>query len=415
MQPWQPYIILRYLAVGRKTPFIGFIGLLSMIGIGLSVATLIVVLAVMRGFEKDFMQKLFGFHGHLTVYGIHQNLSTQPSLAKALAKRPEVISAQPFLEIQGIFEPGMTPLLIRALPDETKKQMIVLPSSFQRGDMDQDCDPNHSLWVSEWFGKKWGLQLGDFVSVFLPDQTADREKDLPIQRIIFQIAGWFKSGMMEYDQGIGWVSWSKGAKLLNLLENQASGWDICLKKPSEVDMLLKQAIADCFEERVHITDWQESNGRYLQVMRTERSVMVLILSLMMAVSAFNVFSTLSILVKHKMHDIGILKTMGATPDSIQKLFIAIGAFVGFLGIALGAPLGILVAFYVEPCRKAIESLLGKSLLDADVYGLNCLPSHIESSDVAWIVVLAMFLTLVASWYPAWRASRLSPRECLLLA
>ncbi len=402
-------VAFRYLRARRKEGLISVIAGFSFLSIGLGVATLIVVMAVMNGFRHEFIGRILGINGHLGVQGQGLTLSDFDPLAEALRKMPRVSRAIPTLEGQvmasspeaaaGAVVRGVRPSDLMARPIITDG-LSNDPASFKNGD---------GVIIGYQLAQKLGLDVGDTITLISPKGTTTAFGTVPRMRG-YTIAATMNVGMLEYDSTFIFMP-LEAAQVYFKLPGVVSQIEVFLHEPEKVAEAKQQIFTD-IERPIRIFDWQQAHARFMDAIQTERNVMFLILTLIIVVAAFNVISSLTMLVADKGRGIAILRTMGATQNSIMRIFLLAGASVGVTGTLLGTLLGIAFAANIEGIRQFIQSVIGKKLFAQEIYYLARLPARIETGEVITIVAIALLLSFAATLYPSWRASKLDPVEAL---
>lgn len=401
-------VVRRYVFSRKRDRLMATIGLCAGLGIALGVGTLVVVLSVMNGFRAEFMNKILSLNGHLTVHSFSKQLDL--ALIPDLQAVSHVRTVRPVLETQGAILGGsnLYGVCMRAWKPEDFKNH----TAFQGIALDALKEPN-TVFVGKRLAKTMGLQVGDAVDVLLAKTTASAFGMVP-ETVGLVVAGTFETHLSECDGGLMIASWKTMQGVLELSDAQATCFETVLDD-SRYTKTASTRIASLLQNQGTVTDWRAANALFLNVLQTERNVATLVLLLIVLVAAFNIVSTLSILVRNKTQDIAVLKTLGATPFLIQRIFLSIGLIVGGGGTAVGCGLGVLCARHVDRLRTLLERLTGASLLDGDVYILSYLPSKTEVGDVVAIASVSLGLTLVASFFPARQASRLNPTEALQIS
>lgn len=409
-RPLSAFIGLRYLRAKRRNHFISFISLVSMLGIALGVAALITVISVMNGFEQELRSRILGMVSHATVTGFGEGIDDWRGAVTAAREDPRVVGAAPFVEreimIQGLRVSGA---FLRGVDPATEPEVSDVASQVVEGRWD-------SLESGAWrvvLGRElalWlGVGIGDTVTIYAPTLRSTPAGTLPTLRQ-FTVSGIFEVGMAEYDRGMAIVHLDDASRLMRM-GGQVSGVRLKLE-----DMFRAWVVASDLAERLgglyRVRDWTQEHSNFFRAVQTERMVMFIILSLIVAVAAFNLVSTLVMLVTDKQADIAILRTLGATPGTVMGVFVIQGMVSGVIGIAAGVVGGVLLAMNVTNVMRFLEAVFGFQLMPAEIYYINELPSDLRAGNVATITVLAFLMSLVATLYPAWRAARTQPAEAL---
>jgi len=406
--PW--FIGLRYLRAKRRNHFISFISLVSMLGIALGVAALITVISVMNGFEKELRARILGMVSHATVSGVGEGMADWPRAVEVAKGTPHVLGAAPFVErevmLQGARVSGGA---IRGVRPDLEPEVSEIDRRMAEGEWSSLVAGEYHIVLGRELARWLGAGVGDTVMVYAPMARSTPVGTMPVTRR-FTVTGIFEAGMAEYDRYLAVVHIDDAARLFRMGDN-VSGVRLKLD-----DMFRAWAVARDLAERLggyfRVRDWTQEHANFFRAVKTERVVMFVILSLIVAVAAFNLVSTLVMLVTDKQADIAILRTLGASPGTIMGVFVVQGMISGVIGIAIGLVGGILLAENVQAVMSTIEGAFGFQLMPADVYYISDLPSELRWGDVTRIGVVAFLFCLVATLYPAWRAARTQPAEAL---
>lgn len=402
-------VAFRYLRARRKEGFISVIAGFSLLGIGLGVATLIVVMAVMNGFRQELLSRILGINGHMGVYAAGPVLVGFDPLAEAIRKLPGVTRAIPTVEGQVMAtSPGAAAgAIVRGVrPDDLLGRDIIRKGlsgsveEFQAGE---------SVLIGYRLAEKLGLGVGDTITLISPKGNATAFGTVPRMRG-YRIAGTFSIGMFEYDSGFVFMP-LEAAQTYFKMPEAVTQIEVFTDNPDKVPEL-RTAIYRAGGGNVRIYDWQQANASFFNAIQVERNVMFLILTLIILVAAFNIISSLIMLVKDKGRDIAILRTMGATRGMIMRIFFLSGASVGVFGTVFGTLLGVSFASNIEAIRQFIQSIIGRELFAAEIYFLTQLPARVDAGEVIAVVLMALGLSFAATIYPSWRAANLDPVEAL---
>jgi len=402
-------VAFRYLRARRKEGFISVIAGFSLAGIGLGVATLIVVMAVMNGFRQELLSRILGINGHLGVYGAGPVLTDFDPLADAIRKLPGVTRVIPTIEGQVMASAGggAAGAIVRGVrPDDLLAREIITKDLVGSA---QDFRDGDSVLIGHRLAEKLGLGVGDTITLISPKGNATAFGTVPRLRG-YRIAGTFKVGMFEYDSGFIFMPLD-AAQTYFKLPDAVTQIEVFTTNPDRVPDL-RNEIFRIAGGGVRLYDWQQANASFFNAIQVERNVMFLILTLIILVAAFNIISSLIMLVKDKGRDIAILRTMGATRGMILRIFFLAGASVGVVGTVCGTVLGVLFATNIEGIRQFIQSIIGRELFAAEIYFLTQLPARVDPSEVVTVVLMALGLSFAATIYPAWRAAKLDPVEAL---
>ena len=420
---YESLISLRYLRARRKQVFVSIITFISIAGIFLGVAALIIVIAVMNGFETDLRTKILGINAHVMVMEKSGSMQDHPRVMAEVLQVPGVVAATPFIYSQAMLKYGnnVTGVVLRGL-SLTDAHKVINLGKFRAGRMEdlQDgerhtpgLDPELAslpgILVGGELAKHLGVILHDTVHVVSPFGVASPMGMVPRMKP-FLVVGIFESGFYEYDASLAYISLRSGQGFLGM-DDAVTGIEIRVD-----DIYRADRIARSIENRLGFPywgrHWMEMNKNLFAALRLEKRVMFIILSLIVLVAAFNIISALIMIVMEKNKDIAILKTMGANRTGIMKIFIYQGLIVGAIGTFLGTLAGLAVAFNLEAISRFVENLFGFKILPGDVYYLSELPSQVNFGDVGVIILGTLLISFLATIYPSWRASRLDPAEAL---
>jgi lipoprotein-releasing system permease protein len=404
-------VALRYLRSRRREGFISIIAWFSLLGIALGVATLIIVMSVMNGFRAELMGRILGLNGHVSVYAAGPSGITDfDTLAGTIAKVPGVVSVTPMVEGQVMATSavgGASGALVRGLRPNDLMARDIIRKGIQ-GDA-KAFTGDDAVIVGDRLAEKLGLKIGDPITLISPKGNATAFGTVPRVRA-YHIVATFNVSMYEYDSSYIFMPLD-AAQVYFGLPQKVSEIQVMVKNPDDISTETR-AIFDATKGTVRIVDWQRANASYFNAVMVERNVMFLILTLIILVAAFNIISSLIMLVKDKGRDIAILRTMGATRGMIMRIFFLDGASVGLVGTGAGLILGMAFAFNIESIRQFLQSLTGTQLFSPEIYFLSQLPAKVESGDVITVVLMALGLSFAATIYPSWRAARLDPVEAL---
>jgi len=403
-------VAARYLRARRQEGFISIIAWFSLIGIMLGVATLIIVMAVMNGFRHELLSRILGLNGHVTVQGEWNVLSDFDRVARDVAKVPGVVSATPIADAQimALANNVARGALLRGIRTDDLARRSIVATHIVTGSIDA-LGPEDVV-VGDRLAFRLGLRAGDQITLISPQFAATPFGSVPRMRA-YRIAATFNVGMYEYDQTYIFMPLRAAQIFLKLEENQSTGVEVMLESPDNVAKA-RPALREAAGASTRLHDWQMANASFFNAVKVERNVMFLILTLIILVAAFNVISSMIMLVKDKGRDIAILRTMGASRGSIMRIFFITGASVGVVGTAAGFVLGLAFCANIETIRRWIEGLAGVDLFAAEIRFLSQIPTKVDSFEVALVVIMGLSLSLLATIYPSWRAARLDPVEAL---
>lgn len=411
--PFEWLVGLRYTRAGRRSgrnSFISFISLISMAGIGLGVAALIVVLSVMNGFQKNVRDRMLSVLAHIEVYDTRGALPNWQDTAREAFLNPEVRGAAPYAEAQAMLvrEDTMRGAMIRGvLPDQEPKVSDVAAQVHQGSFNDLKAGAFNIVLGIE-LARALQVRLGEKVTIALPQGQVTPAGVLPRLKQ-FTLVGVFDSGHYEFDSTLAFIHLEDAEKMLRIDGPSGLRLKIAdMQRAPQVALDLSKSLSG----ELFIRDWSKQNRNWFAAVKTEKRMMFLILTLIIAVAAFNLVSTLVMTVTDKQADIAILRTLGASPGSIMKIFMIQGALVGLMGTGFGIVFGVVVALNVDVIVPFIEHLLGVQFLPKDIYLISDLPSDLRWADVGTIGAVAVALAFVATLYPSWWAARVKPAEAL---
>mgnify|MGYP000960479623 FL=1 len=409
--PYELLIGLRYTRAKKHNHFISFISLISMFGIALGVAALIVVLSVMNGFQKELRTRILGVASHIQVSGVAGELDDWTKTLQGVAQHPRVLAAAPYVQAQGMLalDQQVRGTVVRGILPEAEEKTADFARHMKVGRLEDLRPGAFNMVLGVELARALGVGIGDKVTLIAPQGLVTPAAVLPRLKQ-FNVTGVFEVGMFEFDSGLALIHLADAQKLYRM-GDRVTGVrlkvDDLFAAPRIGRELLRYLDADA-----HVSDWTRSHANFFRAVQIEKNMMFLILLLIVAVAAFNIVSTLVMAVTDKQADIAILRTLGASPGSIMKVFIVQGAMIGTIGLAMGVVGGVLLALNIETVVPAIERALGIQFLAKDVYYISDLPSDLQWRDVGIITGVSFILTLVATLYPSWRASRINPAEAL---
>ncbi|WP_303905799.1 lipoprotein-releasing ABC transporter permease subunit [Thiohalomonas denitrificans] len=410
-RPLELFIGLRYTRAKRRNHFISFISATSMLGIALGVTALITVLSVMNGFETELRERMLGMAAHATISAYGGTLDDWQTVEESVSRHPKVLGAAPYIQKEGMLIHGqqVNGSLIRGVLPDAEKEVSKVAESMVSGTLSSLEPGEFGIILGSDLARILGVLQGDKVTLVSPSANVSPAGMLPrLKR--FTVVGIFRVGMYEFDSALGLIHMQDAQRLFRMDEGVTG---VRLK----VDDLFRapyisRELAGEMSGVYQVRDWTQYHSNFFRAIQTEKMVMFVILLLIVAVAAFNIVSTLVMVVTDKQTDIAILRTLGATPKSIMGVFMVQGTLIGFVGTLLGLIGGVTLALNVENIVPAIEQLFSIQFLPADVYYISDLPSELHGSDVVNITVIAFLLSVVATLYPAWRASRTQPAEAL---
>ncbi|MBF0628965.1 MAG: lipoprotein-releasing ABC transporter permease subunit [Magnetococcales bacterium] len=408
-QRYEWIIGLRYLRAKRSEFFISVITFLSMGGVALGVAALITVLAVMTGFREELQRQILGVTSHVTVRALEGNLGNHAYVLQETSQVAGVVGAAPYISIQAMvsLQNRSAGVMLRGIDPEQEVKVSSLARNVKQGTLDNM--PEFGIILGRRLARHLYVELDDAVTVTVAVGSVTAVGTLPRMRR-FKVVGIFDSGMYEYDNSLAYVRLEDAQKLLRL-EQAVTGVALMTTTPEaafEVGKTLRARLGEGF----WVQDWMEMNRSFFRALQMEKAVMFVILLLVVLVAAFNIISSLIMVVMEKGKEIAILKTLGAGSTAIMKIFIINGGVIGVVGTAIGTALGLLLSWNLERTVRAIEQIFGIQLISGQVYFIDHIPAKVLTSDVAWITGMSLTITLLATLYPAWRASQVDPVEAL---
>ena len=409
--PYELVIGLRYTRAKRRNHFISFISLISMLGIALGVAALIVVLSVMNGFQKELRGRILSVVSHVQIQGGQGDLADWPRIARQAEAHPEVKAAAPFVQAQGMlsFNQAVRGVVVRGVVPDLEDKVADFRPHMKSGYLDALQTDSFGIVLGSELARALGVFVGDRVTLIAPQGVVTPAGVVPRLKT-FNVVGIFEVGMFEYDNGLALIAMGDAQKLYRM-EDRVSGVRLKLGDLFQAPRVAHE-LSGRLDVDAWISDWTRSHANFFRAVQIEKNMMFIILSLIVAVAAFNIVSTLVMAVTDKQADIAILRTLGASPGSIMGVFMVQGALIGTIGLGLGVVGGVALALNVDVVVPFIERLLGTQFLAKEVYYINQLPSDLQWGDVTGVTLVAFVLALLATIYPSWRASRTNPAEAL---
>ena len=411
MSPYELFVGLRYTRAKRRNRFISVISLISVIGITIGVAALIVVLSVMNGFQKELRTRILGVASHVQIAAFDGGLSDWRGVAQQAGRVPEVVAAAPYINQQGLIgnQQSVQGALIRGILPQDEDKVADIGRHMKAGALEDLRPGEFGIVLGSELAHAVGASVGEKVVLIAPQGQVTPAGILPRIKQ-FTLVGVFEVGMYEYDAGLALIHLEDAQKLYRM-QDKVSGVRLKLTDlflaPRVARELMRTLRAD-----VMVSDWTRSHANFFRAVQIEKRVMFIILTLIVAVAAFNLVSTLVMAVTEKQADIAILRTLGATPGSIMKIFVIQGLIIGVVGTLAGVGMGVLTALNVETVVPAIERVFGVQFLAKDVYYISDLPSDLHWDDVITVGSVSLALSWLATLYPSFRASRTNPAEAL---
>jgi|SRR5690554_1318965 len=408
-----PFLIgLRYTRAKRKNHFISFISLISMGGIAIGVMTVIVVIGVMNGFNKEFQDRMLSTVSHATISAFKgEHLNNWHQAIDSVSQHPEVIGAAPFIRTEGMLQGLNTEgALVQGILPDFEKQVTEFEPAMRYGKLEDLQTGEFNIILGIDLAAALGVGPGDKVTLYVPEFRTTAVGITPrLKR--FTVSGIFEVGMYEYDYKLALVHLDDAATLLRIPETAAEGVRIKVTDLMQAPRIVRE-LGPLLDGFYRIRDWTQEHVNFFKATKTERTVMFIILSMIVAVAAFNILSTLVMLVTDKQSDVAILRTLGLSGGQVMGIFIVTGTLIGFIGTVIGTLAGLLFAFNINSIIQLLESWFNTEFLAKDVYYITEIRADLQLIDVLTIVGIAFSLSVLATLYPAWHASRVQPAEAL---
>jgi lipoprotein-releasing system permease protein len=411
VSPYEWLIGTRYLRSTHRRGFVSFVSLMSVLGLMLGVATLVVVLSVMNGFSRELRARMLSVTAHAQLMGLQGTLTDWQSIQKEALRHEGVEAAVPYIEEQAMLANGdrLSGSLIRGVLPEEERRVTGLAQQLTAGRL-EDLQPGQfHIILGAALAKELRAQVGGSVVLMAPEGTATPGGVVPRMRR-FKVTGIFDSGVYEFDRSLALIH-IRDAALLYHLGNAVTGVRLALRDPMQAHAAVQQ-IAYALGGNFYVSDWTLSHANFFRSIDITKSIMFVILLMAVGVAAFNIVATLVMIVKEKQTDIAILRTLGAGPRNVLLMFAIQGVVIGLAGTVLGALLGVLLSDNLQSIIDVLQKLIGVQFLDASVYLMDELPAYVEWGDLLKVCAVAFILCALATVYPAWRASRTQPAEAL---
>jgi len=405
------FVGLRYTRAKRRNHFISFISLISMLGIALGITVLITVLSVMNGFEKELRERTLGVVSHITIHDRTERLTNWTDIKTSLNQYSDIVGIAPYVSGEGMFYIGarVNGAMIRGIQPDVEPQVSDIGNNIIEGSLTVLQPGHYNIILGKALARALGARVGSKVTLMIPQANITAAGIIPrLKR--FTVVGIFETGTHIYDGSLAFTH-IKDAATLFRIKGEFTGVRLKLEDMFAAPRLSKQ-IKQALGYGYRIQDWTQQHVNFFKAVQTEKTVMFIILLLIVAVAAFNIVSTLVMMVADKRTDIAILRTLGATPRTIMGIFMVQGSLIGIVGTVLGTAGGILLALNVETIVPALERLFHIDFLAAEVYYISDVPSDLRSQDVIKISCISLVLSILATLYPAWQASRTEPAEAL---
>ena len=412
MAAYELLIGTRHLRSSHRRGFVSFVALISVMGLTLGVATLVVVLSVMNGFERELRVRILNVTSHGTLMGIHGTIDDWREVQQAVEREPGVIAAAPYIERQALIanKKLVKGLMVRGVLPAEEARTTSLGQLLKGGSLGDLKDGAYNVILGANLAKELRVGVGDDVVLIAPDGTPTPSGVVPRMRR-FHIVATLESGMFEYDNTLALVHMQDAARLYRL-GDAVTGVRMTMQDPRRSTATVLSLLRTLGPDKFNGTDWTKTHVNFFLAIQTTKSMMFIILLMIVAVAAFNIVSTLVMIVKEKQSDIAILRTIGVGPKNVLAMFVVQGVLIGLAGTLAGAGLGILLALNIQSIISGIERAFHVQFMDASVYFMNELPAYVEAGDVIRICAVAFALCALATIYPAWRASRTAPAEAL---
>jgi lipoprotein-releasing system permease protein len=401
-------VAFRYLRARKGERFVSVIAIFSLVGIALGVATLIIVMSVMGGFRQELLGRILGLNGHLGVYGTERNIADYAAMAARIRAVPGVVSATPIVEGQVLLtseQGGASGGLARGVDPADLRGRGIVARNIVGGSLER-FEGEDAIVIGSRLAQRFRIGVGDRVTLVSPQGRTTVFGTVPRVRA-YTVVAIFQIGMHEYDNSFVFLPIG-AAQTFFQTGDAATQIETFVEDPTRVATTSRAIRAALAGQPIRILDWQDANSSFFAAVQVERNVMFLILTLIILVAAFNIISSLIMLVKDKARDIAVLRTMGASSGAILRIFLLCGASVGVAGTLIGFALGLAFCLNIEAIRQALQALSGTELFSPEVYFLSRLPAVVNPAEVAQVVGMGLGLSLLATLYPSWRAARTDP-------
>ncbi len=411
LTPYELFVGLRYTRANRRNQMTTFISVISILGIALGVAALIVVLSVMNGFQKELRARILGVASHVQITGIGSGLGDWEAVARQAAQNEEVVAAAPYVMAQGLISNRQTVQgsIVRGILPADEDKVADIGMHMKSGSLGDLKPGEFGIVLGSELAQSIGARTGDKIVVIAPQGQVTPAGIMPRLKQ-FDVVGIFEVGMYEYDAGLALIHLEDARKLYRM-EDKVSGVRLKLKDLFSAPRVARE-LSYTLDDRVYVSDWTRSHANFFRAVQIEKRVMFIIVLLVVTVAAFNIVSTMVMAVTDKRADIAILRTLGAAPGAVMKIFMIQGGVIGVIGTLTGVLIGVVVGVNVESIVSTIEGMFGVQFLAKDVYYISDLPSDVHVQDVAIIASTSFLLNLAAAVYPSWRAARINPAEAL---
>jgi lipoprotein-releasing system permease protein len=409
--PFEIWIGNRYVRSKSGNSFVSLISAISMLGIAIAVAVLIVVLSVVNGFERELKDRLLAMTAHASIEGLEGRMSDWEGVAQVAAGNPRVRAAAPYVSGQGllVFAEALSGVELRGIEPAAEDRVSGVGDTMIEGELSSLEARSFNIVLGVELAETLQVEIGDKVTVTLAEGIVTPAGIVPRTKR-FTVSGIYRVGMYEFDRRLAFINIADAQKLYRL-QRAITGLRLAVTDIFEAPLVVRE-VARAHGDVLLVNDWTRRHVNFFRSIQITKSILFVILLLVIAVAAFNIVSTLVMVVKGKQADIAILRTAGARPGSILKIFITQGSVIGIIGTALGVGAGMLLAVNLETIVAGLESLFGIKFLAADVYFISDLPAELRAADVVRIAGIALALALVSTVYPSWVAARTAPAEAL---
>ncbi len=404
-------IAVRYLRARRAEGFISVIAWFSLVGIALGVATLIIVMAVMNGFRTELVDRILGLNGHIAVLTYDRPITDHEAMSGRIMRLPGVVQAAPYVEGQVMItnQAEARGALVRGLSIENLAIHKALSSNLKSGTTAALAEPA-TIMIGTRMAERFGVGIGDKVTLISPKGTTTVMGFVP-RLATYKVVALFEVGMYEYDSSYIFMGLPQAQRYFRTGDG-VTGIEVVLDNADDAAATAQEIYARNTGMPIRVVDWQRANASFVAALQVERNVMFLILTLIILVAAFNIISSMIMLVKDKGRDIAILRTMGAARGSVLRVFLIAGASIGVVGTLAGFALGVVFCLNIDAIRLFLEGLTGTVLWSPEIRWLSQIPARMETGEVFGVLAMALALSFLATIYPAWRAARLDPVEAL---
>jgi len=410
INPVELFVGLRYLRAKRRTRFVSFITLISLLGVALGVAALIVILSVMNGFEGELRTRLLSMSAHGQIASTDGEIREWRELVSKVSDHPDVVAAAPLVALEGMIRSGreLRAVMAHGIDPEYEERLAEAPINLLEGQLDSLQPGSRNIILGRIIAIEMGLRMGDGLVLLIPRPVGDGTMEPVLER--FELSGVFEAGLQEHDGSLALINGADAASILEIGNSRSA---IRFRTQDVMNAPLVAAdLQQSLGAGVIASDWTIENASYFRAIRIEKMMMSLILSLIIGVAAFNIVASLVMVVTDKTNDIAVLRTLGMRASGVVKVFFVQGAAIGWAGVIIGVLLGVVLAINVPVIVPFLEQTLGFQIMPGDVFYVTRIPSELESTDVAVIAIAAFLLTSLATLYPARRAAQVNPAAAL---